>query len=982
MIRRRLAFPLLLLATLPFALHAGGKIRGRVIDSQIRDPLVGANIVIAGTSYGAAADTRGEFFLMDVPAGTHRLRASYVGYSPMILEEVRVFNELTTDVEFAMKAEALTVQAITIVAERPLINKSSTNAFRVVTGDEIAAIPVRGVDNIVALQAGVVLQDGSIHIRGGRLDEVGFYLEGIAVTEPQYGGRAVSLPQEALEEVSVQSGGYEAEYGRANSGIVQYQLKSGSSETKASFEYVTDNIDMQPRRKAFTGSTRLGAYWWGYNECTATLSGPLVTDRLKGFGLFNYYFTRDANPQPYPGVAVGKVKDPASNDSIDLNYPAGPRLNSSTQRYSSTATLTADFRPLIIRFSGSYSKNVSFSGNPFYYLDPGRTPEHDVWDGFGSAKGTYFFTPSTFLELSAGLFYYTRKDLDPVLRDNFWAYGDSSANAQAGYIWQRAPGSAPAPFTPPAYITIYDFYFAPPGFPISGYVKLVRNNVSFNGAFSAQLGRSHTLKFGGDYQRYTIRTFQPPGPAGLANLVAQNDALPDSDPTKLTTADLMRRLGTNTYGYDLLGNRYDGDDFLGPRHPVFASLYVQDKMELSDLIVNAGVRVDYIAANAYTMIDPSHPELTFDFNSMTINPAGLRKTTPSRNVSPRFGAALPVSDRTVFHVQFSRLLQESRLRDINLGLYAWEAMLQSGTSSYPVGLDLRPTSTTQYEIGFNQQIGDFASFDVTAYYKDIKDQIVLDLFQVPAGSVTSSYDIFVNGDYATTKGVELTFTMRRTSRIEARASLALQDAQGSGSYPNSNWAIVTGTTNQGFRPQYIAPLAYDNAVRGNVNLDYRFGRNDGGSVLEQLGASLLFTFHSGHPYTRTATPVNGRLAVEPLNSSTTPWEFQLDMKVDKTFRILEMLDINLYVYVINVLDTKNIENVFPMTGSPTDDGYISNPTTGGKLAALYGSSYVALNNAYLSYSNPGFFSPVYQFATNPTFYGPPRQIRLGLRVMY
>ena len=394
------------------------------------------------------------------------------------------------------------------------------------------------------------------------------------------------------------------------------------------------------------------------------------------------------------------------------------------------------------------------------------------------------------------------------------------------------------------------------------------------------------------------------------------------------------------------------------------------------------MRFDYTATNAYTLVDPSHPENTFDFATAAVNPAGLRKTTPSRDVSPRLGAALPVSDKTVFHVQFARLLQSARLRDMNLGVYAWEWILSGGTSSYPIGLDLRPTSTTQYEIGFNQQIADFASFDITAYYKDIKDQIVMALFQTPVGSATSSYDVFVNGDYATTKGVEFTFTMHRKNRIEARASLTLADAQGSGSYPNSNWAIVTGTSNQGFVPQYIAPLAYNNAVRGNLNMDYRFGKGEGGPVLEQLGASLLFNFHSGHPYTRTASPATGRLAVEPLNSSTTPWVFQIDMKVDKTVRVLDRLDVNLYIYVINVLDTKNIENVFPLTGSPSDDGYISDPSSGGKLVSQYGPSYAALYNASLAYSNPGTYSPVYTFTGNPTFYGPPREIRFGLRLEY
>jgi hypothetical protein len=404
-------------------------------------------------------------------------------------------------------------------------------------------------------------------------------------------------------------------------------------------------------------------------------------------------------------------------------------------------------------------------------------------------------------------------------------------------------------------------------------------------------------------------------------------------------------------------------------------------MEYSDLVIDAGVRYDYINTATYALLDPLHPELAFNPNTYEVNPAGLRKTTPFHGVSPRLGLAFPVSDKTVFHVQFAKLVQQSRLRDVNIGFYALIDMLKYGASN-PVGFDLRPTRTTQYEIGFAQQLGSFASFDITGYYKDIKDEIVYGLVRTPPGTVFTAYPVYVNGDFATTKGIELSFTMRRLQRFQARAALSFQDARGSGSFPNSNWGVVLGASDTIFTPQYVSPLSYNHAVRGNINIDYRFGKDEGGPVLEELGASLLFTFNSGHPYTRMSASsyeydARIRTPIEPLNDSRTPWVSQIDLRIDKTFHLTDNLSATLSVYVINLLDTRNVENVWMASGSPDDDGYLSNPATGGRLIELYGPQYEQMYRVInLDYARP------YGAFDNPYFYGTPRQIRVGLKLDY
>jgi hypothetical protein len=331
------------------------------------------------------------------------------------------------------------------------------------------------------------------------------------------------------------------------------------------------------------------------------------------------------------------------------------------------------------------------------------------------------------------------------------------------------------------------------------------------------------------------------------------------------------------------------------------------------------------------------------------------------------------------------------LRDVYQGIYQIASVNLNNQYfvGAPVGWNIRPTRTTQYEIGFTQQLSNFASFDITGYYKDIQDQVEFGTQEVGAGSAFKAYNILKNGDFATTKGVELSFNMRRVDRIQVNGSVSFQNAQGTGSNSNSHAGIV-GAPLDGvtvFNPAYVSPLDFNKAISGNFNLDYRFSKDEESSVLRQLGLSVLFRFDSGHPYTLGIGKGNAtgslegdarfRAPVEPLNSSTTPWTYNVDLRIDKSFQIMDKLKANIYVWVTNLFDTKNVENVFLRTGSAADDGYLSDPSLGGTLhpsqRADYEAMYKAINIDYYQ----GF-----QGATGNDLFGPPRQIRFGIRLEY
>lgn len=1001
MIIRR-CITLLMVLLVPMLLLGGttGKITGKVIDKETREALVGANVAVEGTSYGAATDLNGEYTILNIPAGLYTIKGSFVGYAPVSVINIRVNNDLTTNLDISLSGESVTLQQVEIVAERPLVNKNATNAVRITTGEDIASLPVRGINNVLALSPGVTLQDNTVFVRGGRQDEVGFYLEGVSITNPMLGGRAVNLVQDAVEEIQVQAGGYNAEFGNANSGIIQQQLKTGTSSFKASVDYQTDNISAKGRDKAFDGKERLGAHWWGYNEFTGTVSGPVFDDRFKFFGLFNYNYQRDKNPQRYPGIDIGPISDPVSGDSINLLYPAGAVFANSQEQYTYTGTLTMAFNPVTLRLAGTYTKGLTFNpfnanrnaGNIANFMNTARIENVDQKNGSGSLKLTHMLTPTTFYEITAGYFRQDQKNSDPYLKDDILSYGDSVANAAVGFTWVREPGDNTGRYIRPDRKQIFTFAFNPYGDVTSDYAKFKRESISLTGAFYTQIGREHSLKMGGEFQRYAIRNYSLANePAfALAGLIAQNNLLADGDPLKLTTEQIMINSGVNNFGYDVLGNETSTAGYQGARHPVFAAGYVQDKIEYKDLVINVGARFDYIDTDNWAFVDPTRPDLAINKANGQIIESGLRKVKAFSAVSPRLGMSFPVTDQTVFHTQFGKFVQQSRLRDIYYGWFNTSANLRGGFNiNSPTGFDVRPTRTTQYEIGFTQQIADFASFDITGYYKDIKDQIVYDQQNLAPGSQFGSYAYLRNGDFATTKGVEITVTMRRTQRLQVNGSIAFQDARGTGSFPNSNRGIV-GAPLDGvtiFKPQYVAPLEFNNAVRGNLNLDYRFGKDDGGAILQQLGASILMSFNSGHPFTRGIGGDNlegdarDRQPVEALNSSTTPAVFQVDLRVDKTFSLFNDLSANVYVYVINLFDTKNIQNVFLRTGTIDDDGYLSNPDLGGRLVDSYGQDFAQLYRAvnvdyYEAYQN------AVGLTTVPFFHGPPRQIRFGIRLEY
>ena len=181
---------LLALSLVPVQASTGGKIAGVVTDATTGDALPNANIIVVDSEMGTTADEKGRFFILNVPTGTYTLRVTYIGYAPIQIQDLIVSTGLTSSVDIGMASAKIQVDEMIIKAERPIIDKNATNAVRIINADDLEALPLRSSEEVVALQPGVILQDGDLHVRGSRVDEIAYYIEGTSTRNPITGGSA------------------------------------------------------------------------------------------------------------------------------------------------------------------------------------------------------------------------------------------------------------------------------------------------------------------------------------------------------------------------------------------------------------------------------------------------------------------------------------------------------------------------------------------------------------------------------------------------------------------------------------------------------------------------------------------------------------------------------------------------------------------------------------------------------------------------
>jgi hypothetical protein len=291
--------------------------------------------MVVGTQYGAMTDANGEYFIINLPPESYTLRASMVGMGAKEAPGVLVITDQTTRMDFNLDPEATGVTVITVTDQRGMILRDVTTTVHVMGREDIETMPVAGVADIVSRQAGMTVLDGTIHSRGGRDGEVVYMVDGMSVMDPSGNFQAMTVPVSAIAETSTMTGGFGAEYGNAQSGIVNIVTREGGDDYE--FDISSWVNDWQTLGFADDWNWRDdGAFREGQIDVEGSVGGPepISSYLLPAMGLnlpgeyrmmlTGSYFTRGGGPDERYGLLPNDGRQDISG-TLKLTLKPNPR---------------------------------------------------------------------------------------------------------------------------------------------------------------------------------------------------------------------------------------------------------------------------------------------------------------------------------------------------------------------------------------------------------------------------------------------------------------------------------------------------------------------------------------------------------------------------------------------------------------------------------------------------------------------------------
>jgi len=877
----RLVLPLLF----PLAAFAGntGKIAGVVSDSKTKEPLIGANVVVEGASLGASTDIDGKYVILNVPPGRYSVSVSYVGYRRVRIDNVQVSVDFTTTLNIPMDAGEISVEGVEVRAERsPLIRQDLTNPVASITSEAFSSLPVTDISELIGLQAGVTVDDdGTLHIRGGYGNEIAYTLNGINLNNPYGNSRSVGLASNAVQEVSVSSGTFSAEYGTALSGVVNYVTREGGRSLNGGVRYMTGDY-WSPGNSVFDNIGDIDPF--NTYRFEASLGGPLPLEGLSFFtsGVYTYNrgtltATRIYNPgDSYlsrEGFPTGDLRRGSSSDP----YYFGP-LNHDTTDLVGGPTGDGTLVPL------NWSRSYNLQANLSYRLSDAIKLKYEyVYDnGLSPASGgqSYVFKPDgRAMDKSFGHFH--SMEFTHVLNEKTFH------TVRASYIIDTASSRAYDDLNDPRYLPSFYSRTVPNTTYLVGGVDLGRFSrmskaYGIKWDIVAQLFDIHEVKAGAEFRQhdltvesYTVQFEDPNDPTlepSFSNVLVKG-------------ATFLPKKPTVEGGY--LFYHYE---------PVQASAYVQDKIELfKSIILNLGLRWDYFDPNAE--YNPMISEELVGGSLFLVN--NLRKAEAKNMVAPRFSVSYPITDAGTIRFSYGHFYQIGSLATLyrNPNYRA-----PSGTTPSFGNPNVNPQRSVQYELGMQQGLTDEIKFDLTAYYKDVRDYIYSQSILTERGD--RSYNLLTNLNYANTRGVSLSFVKRRApgELLSATFDYTFQIAEMMRTEPTEEmfYSEQSGKTTE----TYLVPFGFDRShtITSTVTLGEPTNWN----------VSMIGYVRTGTPYTPSFPS-----SISPIqftqNSDRQPMQWNVDLKAEKYFTFFGM-DYSVFLQVDNLFDTKNELSVYASSG--------------------------------------------------------------------
>jgi outer membrane receptor protein involved in Fe transport len=928
-----------------------GTISGKISDAANGETLPGVNVLVKGTYYGAATDMDGNFTIPNVNPGTYTVEVSMIGYKQVQNTEVRVVSDETTRLDFKLEETVLALgQEVVVIGEKPLFDIEDTASRKNISSREIEVEAVESVRDIIVNQVGVTKTDNAIHIRGGRSHENAYLVDGISVQDPLSGtGFGLELSTDAIEELEVITGGFNAEYGQAMSGIINVKTKEGDPTFAGTFTYKRDHFgSYNPGTFLVGGFSERSNYNFNTDVVEASFSGPeILTGKilpalglnLPGditfFGNF-YMLTSDtylrAPTRLFSSTFHGDDFTPKAQNNwsglLKLTYKISPTMkltlsgNQSVAINQNTTSLQTnlEFVEPGPGFPFEYTQNLdnfntfthinrqmalswthTFNNKTFYEVKLSRFFSHLRSDVNGK-HWTEMEEPQDIVTTPIEYFYNSDSSIVSVLPgDGFWDFGD-------GETWHDH------------YIEEYTLKF-----------DLTRHFGN----------KAHEFKF------------------GIETSIAEMQMI-----------DIFRPwfggLGLNNDIYRV--------------NPGYGSIYAQDQLKFKGLIANFGLRLDYWFPGKYVEDAIDNP------NIVTITDATRQQFKDETHVlfgrryrsrlSPRVGVSHPISDNQMLFFSYGHFSKRPKPQF----LYAKLGENSSRSTFQRFGNpNLDYETTVAYEFGLRHKFSDDDVLTMTAFYKDIFDYVTTINFGGTGRLTGRSFTTYLNLDYARSRGIEVEYRTRPSRVFSGSVSGSYSIATGKSSTPDDAFLVAQGTLNERpitedlliwDRPWQFNAVANFNMAKGskphlfglrvpdNWNFNMRLFAQAGKRYTPEYNTGLFLP--DGRPQFSDDLDLDGS-ADDPFGRVGQTW-FWINLNFEKYFEVLG-LRYTFLIEVENLLDRNNPQIINPVTGSAYEFG---DPTPTSFNDPLF----------------PDTQAPVSPFPFNPARYLTQRNVKLGLSVKF
>lgn len=921
--QKKLLILITIIMLVSISLFAGttGKIAGRVKDSN-GNPVPYASVQIKGTQFGAQSDEQGKFMIINVAPGTYTIVCNAMSFATVEMTNVRVNVDEVKSINFSLQKKTIKMGGMVVKAKAETVSKK-TDSSHSISSEQLESSTATSIDDVIATQAGTVQGDDGLHVRGGRPNEVNFTVDGMSVSDPVDGGTPLKVDMDAVQDMKVMVGGFTAEYGNAQSGVVNIVTKDGSENYEGKIEFTTDHL-INDGKNSDEVKFALGGPVLPFlsstirQKFTFFLNGTSVWDDSR---YRDYYKNNPNQDLLYVSNTAYDSYDPYSNRDEILGFEIGNRNNNNYTINLKTKYAFSASQNLTVAFRGDRSYNNYFSHQWKYALQHYREDTQNQ----KQLMVTYDNTMSSQSNLKVKLSYYEKNSIiNPkgINKNNYIvkdlslyspetaSYGYKTLDENGDNVYDEGFNDASAwQYTIDGVEdaqNIPNFYA--PGYIWDNFIDDNTKAVNLRADYEYQLNEIIGFKTGFEAIKYTIKKNQLTG-----FLTRDFKRFTDYLNTCTPDTEFINQDGA-TIKY------YSADDYTtaakasyGTRdgykaEPWQFAYYLQDKMEWEGMIVNLGVRFDFwYLGSEYKILEDNNTYRTKKFNS---------DDRFQMMVSPRLGISHPISETDVVHFAYNYQNQLPPMQYVFTSKDTLDAY-GSGSTVTVGNPTLEPQITITYEVGLGHQLSEDYSMDITAYYKNIYNYVSTEK-ELSTTEASVAWYNYISQDYGSTRGIDISLNRRMFNFVSGSASYSLAWAQGN----NSATVIQDETTNL-----REFPLDWDTRHTFNLNLTFRIEKDEEfivpftdfvlPSYMDDFSASLGYSLASGQPYT-PIDPVT--LKEYDTNSKRMDYTSTADLKLTKKITTGAKSFVRLNFSIENLFKMNNINSVYPKTGSPYYDG--------------------------------------------------------------